>query len=144
MEVRIPFSHVAGKRKTKIEVQIPFSHVAGKRLALRYTHCAHPSVPKPGATLCLEVLFRHPSANVQALYRPGGEEGKASTKLFHVLSFKGTTQAYFDGTSITVRRKRLPRLSVFSACTSKRSVFHCSSFPLTITGLYLKRLLAGL
>ena len=38
MEGRIPFFNEGGKRKTKMEVRIPFSHVAGKRLALKYTH----------------------------------------------------------------------------------------------------------
>jgi len=38
MESQIPLSDGMGKQKMKLEVRIPFSHIVGKRLALRFKH----------------------------------------------------------------------------------------------------------
>ena len=41
MEARIPFTEIVEKRKTTMEVRILFSYFFGKRLALRYAHCKY-------------------------------------------------------------------------------------------------------
>ena len=61
-----------------------------------------------------------------------------------VLSFRGSTQAYFDNTSTTVNRYRTPRFHFFRACISTRSATHCSSMPSTTTGRVGNRRRRGL
>ena len=51
-----------------------------------------------------------------------------------VLALRGSTHAYFENTSMTQSRYRLPLLYLARLCTSTRSAAHCLSGPNTRTG----------
>ena len=111
---KIPFSDGVGKRKTKLEVRIPFSHVVGKRLALRYTHCFRTLYTR---NFGAKTYFLTKSVYILHTYNQTTEyiSKRAPQKVGGTLLFNREMRKIFIACSITnMSTERHPRLPNYS------------------------------